>query len=183
MGSESQSNVSVTTGGERMKSAATVAENDRGTASKPGSFVGGDKMKSVAVTAVMGKSEAAGSNRTELADDTTAVVNSAMTSNLALRTSGNRTEFMTVMFMAGNSTLAASDGRMTIDNSAFSCDATGESSTAASSDITGVKMTLVIAKASPLASPSSPMSPSLLADTAVNKTTCDSTHLSFHEDL
>ena len=69
--------------------------------------------------------------------------------------------------------------RMGIDNAVTGRVAAGESSTAASRDTSGVKMKSVV-KASLLDSASSPMSPSLLANAAVNnKTTRDGTHLSF----
>ena len=59
----------------------------------------------------------------------------------------------------------------------------GESVTALNSDIDGVKMEAVVATASPLASPPSPVSQSLLADTAFYKTTRNVNQLSFREDL
>ena len=98
--------------------AATVTENGRGPASKAASFVSGDKVQSVAVIAAVGKSEAAGGNRTESATDNVMAVNSAMTGNSALKTSGNRTDLMMAMALAGNLTLATSNVRMDINNSA-----------------------------------------------------------------
>lgn len=140
------------------------------------------KAKSLAVASAVGKSEALSGNRTKPAVATVTVVSSAMMDNSLLKMSGNKMEFMMGMAVAGNSMLAASDSRMD-NNSATGHVAIGELSTAVSSDINGGKMKSVIATASPLASPSSLMLPSLLADIAVNKTH-DGTHLlTFQEDL